>query len=161
MSGVSHIASALLLSHFCFISCVQVLVEFEPPEVTFTFSFMQSFVIFTPPLVELEIGFDFSASVKAGFVLDTVGIRQAVEQDEPSKALNSFALKDTFNGVDLPLARIRGGVTVGVSASAVIVKASGTYFDCFRIVIFGRELKPNRRIWPICSKRGSRLRAGH
>ena len=59
-----------------------------------------------------------------GFELDTKGIREAVEQDCPIKALNSFALKDTFNDVDLPMIKLTGQIRLGVAVSAAIVKVS-------------------------------------
>ena len=71
----------------------QRLVDFSPPTVTFAFTFELFFVLYTPPTVELTITFEFTAALKVGFVLDSKGVREAVEQEAPFKALNSFALK--------------------------------------------------------------------
>lgn len=60
--------------------------------------------------------------MRVGFVLDSKGIREAVEQEAPIKALNSFALKDTFDGVDEAMITLTASVTVSVDVSAVIVK---------------------------------------
>ncbi len=72
--------------------------------------------------MELTITFEFTAVLRVGFVLDSKGIREAVEQEEPIKALNSFALKDTFDGVDEAMITLTASVTVSVDVSAVIVK---------------------------------------
>jgi len=78
-------------------------VDFTPPEITFDFEYELKFILYTPPTVTLTIGFNFGASVRPSFVLDTAGIREAVEQKSPEKALNSFALRDTIGGIDVPL----------------------------------------------------------
>ena len=57
-------------------------------------------VLHTPPVVSLVVGFGITVTVEYGIVLDSLGIRQAVEEKNPLKALNSFALKDKFDGVD-------------------------------------------------------------
>ncbi len=72
--------------------------------------------------MKLTITFEFSAVLRVGFVLDSKGIREAVEQEKPIKALNSFALKDTFDGVDEAMITLTASVTVSVDVSAVIVK---------------------------------------
>ena len=40
------------------------------------------------------------------------------------KALNSFALKDTFDDIDVPMIKLTGSVTLGISVDAVIVKVT-------------------------------------
>ena len=52
--------------------------------------------LWSPPVVQVEITFEFSVSFKFGVVLDTKGIREAIEQKNPAKALNSLALKVSF-----------------------------------------------------------------
>ena len=46
----------------------------------------------------------------------------AIEADDAVKVLNSFALIDTFDGVDKPMITANGSVFVTVSVSAVIVE---------------------------------------
>ena len=99
-----------------------ILVDFSPPPVTFAFEYDLSFVIYTPPTVELGIFFEFSVTVQFGVVLDTKGIREAVQEGKPEKALSSFALKDTFDGADLPLIKIEATVGFDVAVSAAIVR---------------------------------------
>ncbi|GAX18396.1 hypothetical protein FisN_2Lh003 [Fistulifera solaris] len=98
------------------------IVDFTPDPVTFAFTFELFFVLYTPPTVELAITFEFTAVLRVGFVLDSKGIREAVEQEEPIKALNSFALKDTFDGVDEAMITLTASVTISVDVSAVIIK---------------------------------------
>jgi hypothetical protein len=110
---------------FCdFTPPVQRLVEFTPPEITFSFSHELRFTLYTPPTVTLEIYFEFTARFKYGIVLDTKGIRESIEQSAPLKALNSFALMDTFDGVDEPLVSMTARVGFEVAVSAAIVKVS-------------------------------------
>lgn len=59
-------------------------------------------------------------------MLDSKGIREAVEEKNPLKALNSFAMRDTFDGVDLPLIVIEATVGATIEVSAAIVKV-GAY----------------------------------
>jgi len=61
-------------------------------------------------------------TVEYALVLDSKGIREAVQENNPIKALNSFAFRDTFDGVDKPLVVFEISVTASVSVSAVIVK---------------------------------------
>ncbi len=72
----------------------------------------------------MTLGIDFGVSVTIDYalVLDSKGIRQAVVEKNPIKALNSFAFRDTFNGVDKPLVVFEASVTASVSVSAAIVK---------------------------------------
>ena len=67
------------------------------------------------------VGFEFSVVIKFGMAFDTVGIREAIEQKKVEKALNSFALIDTFNGVDEPLITITATIYFDASVSAAIV----------------------------------------
>jgi len=78
--------------------------------------------LYTPPVVQLTISFEFTARLRVGFVLDTKGIREAVEQKAIEKALNSFALRDTFDGVDEAMVTLTASVTLAVEVSAAIVK---------------------------------------
>lgn len=66
-------------------------------------------------------------TVEYALVLDSKGIRQAVEEKNPLKALNSFAIRDIIDGVDSPLIVFEATVTAAVEVSAAIVKigASG------------------------------------
>lgn len=100
------------------------LVSFEAPTVTFAFEYKLILTLYAPPVVSLELGFEFTAELKVGLELDTKGIREAFEQNCPLKALNSFALRDTFDDVDLPMIKLTGSINLGVSVSAVIVKVS-------------------------------------
>lgn len=88
--------------------------KFEPPELFFFFELELKVVVWNAPLIIGFLEFGFGATVKTGFVLDTKGIREAIEQKAPEKALNSLALMDTFEGVDEPLLTLEG--RVGVSA---------------------------------------------
>ena len=49
-----------------------------------------------------------------GQVLDSKGIREAVQEKKPIKALNSFAIRDVIDGVDSPLIRMEAGVTASI-----------------------------------------------
>jgi len=81
-----------------------------------------SYILHVPPIVSL--GLDFSATVKLEFslVLDSKAIREAVEEGNPLKALNSFAFRDTFDGVDRPLITFEAGVIPSVSTNALVVE---------------------------------------
>ena len=98
------------------------LMDFSPPEIIFGFEYELFHVLWVPPEVLLIVRFEFTVGFKFGVVLDTKGIEEAITQGKPEKALNSFALKDTFGGVDLPMVRLTGSVSVGVSASAGMYK---------------------------------------
>jgi hypothetical protein len=74
------------------------IIDFSPPDLVFTFEYAMAFVIYTPPTVQLDVFFEFTVTVKFGIVLDTKGIREAVEEKNFFKALESFAFKDTFDG---------------------------------------------------------------
>lgn len=124
-----------LLSCFCFAFCTQDLVRFIPPDVVFAFEYRLGFVVHTPPVVEVAISFEFTVRLKVGFNLDTKGIREAVEQKAPLKALNSFALIDTFNGVDEAMITATASVTLAVEVSAVIVKVGVSGSITFEVTI--------------------------
>ena len=98
------------------------IIDFTPPPLEFTFEKEIRSVIYSAPTVELVIGFSITVTVEYGIVLDSKGIRQAVEEKNPLKALNSFALKDTFDGVDKPLIVFEGTVSAAVECSAVFLK---------------------------------------
>ena len=100
----------------------QTLVDFQPPEIVFGFEYELVTIVYASPQVAVTIGFEFTASFKFGVQLDTSGIREAIEQNAPEKALNSFALMDTFDGVDEAMLTVSAGVTVEVSVSAAVVK---------------------------------------
>jgi hypothetical protein len=70
-----------------------------------------------------------------GFVLDSKGIREAIEQLAPLKAFNSFALRDTFDGVDEAM------ITLTASVVSRVIPYSGSsapfsplIFNCFSFV---------------------------
>lgn len=48
-------------------------------------------------------------------VLDTKGIREALQEWNPLKFLNSFALRDIIDGVDSTMISIVAGVELGIS----------------------------------------------
>lgn len=103
------------------------LIEFRPPPLQFGFDMEISAVLYTPPTVELRISFGVTVTVEYALVLDSKGIRQAVQEKNPLKALNSFAIRDIIDGVDSPLIvfEARVGVAIEVSAAIVKVGASG------------------------------------
>lgn len=111
------------------------LIEFYPPPLEFAFGYERSIILHTPPTVELIIGFEISVTVEYSVVLDTKGIRQAVEEKNPLKALNSFAFRDTFDGVDLPLIVFEAGVTIGIQVSAAVVAVEAKGGITFRVEI--------------------------
>ena len=106
------------------------ILEFYPPPLTLPFSYDFSTIIYGGgPIVELVVDFSVSVTVEYAIVLDSKGIRQAVEERNPLKALESFALRDTFKSddddgtrVDKPLVIFEAEVGVAVEVSAVIVK---------------------------------------
>jgi hypothetical protein len=67
------------------------------------------------------LAFGVGATLEIAVVLDTKGIREAVQEKNPLKALNSFALRDIIDGVDSPLLVVEASVTVSVEVSAVII----------------------------------------
>jgi hypothetical protein len=111
------------------------IIDFSPPELVFAFEFELNIVIYTPPTVTLSVFFEFSVTVKFGIVLDSKGIREAVEEKKPLKALNSFAFKDTFDGVDLPLITFEATVGFDIGVSAVIVKIGVSGAVTFTVVL--------------------------
>jgi hypothetical protein len=54
-------------------------------------------------------------------VLDSKGIREAVQEKNPLKALNSFAIRDIIDGVDSPLITLEATVSLTIEVSAVII----------------------------------------
>jgi len=107
-------------------SGLQDILRFIPPDIIFAFTFELKFLLYTFPDVLLKVGFEFTVKIKLGFNLDSKGIREAIEQEAPLKALNSFALMDTFNGVDEAMITATAGVTLTISVSAVFVKITAT-----------------------------------
>ena len=97
------------------------LLEFRPPPFVFFFDRQYSFPIFHMPPVNLVITFAVEATVEIVLVLDTKGIREAVQEKRPEKALNSFAIRDIIDGVDSPLLTVEASVEAAVEVSAVIV----------------------------------------
>lgn len=55
-------------------------------------------------------------------MLDTKGIREAVQEKNALKALNSFALRDIIDGVDSPLLVVEAFVECAIEVQAVIIK---------------------------------------
>jgi hypothetical protein len=108
-------------SQFTFL-CSQALVEFVPPDLFFAFQLRIPIPLFPRPKIELSISFEFTATVTLGFSLDTKGIREAVEQKAPLKALNSFALIDSFNGVDKAMITTTATIRLACDVSFAIVK---------------------------------------
>lgn len=97
------------------------ILEFYPPPLVFGFSYEFSTVIYTPPIVNLIIDFGVTVTIEYALVLDSKGIRQAIEEKNPAKALNSFAIRDTFDGVDKPLIVFEAQVGAAVEVSAAFV----------------------------------------
>ena len=98
------------------------ILEFHPPPFSLVYELVIRSVLYPAPTVTLEIAFGVSVTVEYALVLDSKGIREAVQEGNPIKALNSFAFRDTFDGVDKPLVVFEISVTASVSVSAVIVK---------------------------------------
>lgn len=128
------------------------IMEFRPPELTFTFSYEKTVVIHVcsstnvpfisfysiatlglltchviniyqvPPAVLLKIGFEVTVTVDLALVLDSKGIREAIEQKQPEKALGSIAIRDIIDGVDTPLVTMSITVSAEVSVSGKINK---------------------------------------
>lgn len=69
---------------------------------------------------------EFSSTFRYGVVLDTKGIREAVVQKEPIKALNSFAIMDLFDDVDEPTLILSGSVGLNINANAVFLEVGLT-----------------------------------
>lgn len=79
-------------------------------------------VLYPAPTVTAVISFGVSVTVDYAIVLDSKGIREAVQENNPIKALNSFAFRDTFDGVDTPLVVFEASITAAAEVSAAIVK---------------------------------------
>jgi hypothetical protein len=78
---------------------IQIL-EFRPPPVEFMFEKEISILLYAGgPLVYLILAFGCSATLEFSIVLDSKGIREAVQEKQPIKALNSFAFRDIIDGV--------------------------------------------------------------
>lgn len=56
-------------------------------------------------------------TVEYALVLDSKGIREAVQEKNPLKAFNSFAIRDIIDGVDSPLIVMAVKVECSVSVS--------------------------------------------
>ncbi len=97
------------------------ILEFRPPPFTLAYQQEIRTVLYTPPTVTLGIAFGVSVTVEYALVLDSKGIREAVAEKNPIKALNSFAFRKTFDGVEIPLVVIEASVSASVSVSAVFV----------------------------------------
>ena len=97
------------------------LLEFRPPPFAFFFDRQYTVPILFFPPVNLVITFAVEATVEIALVLDTKGIREAVQEKRPEKALNSFAIRDIIDGVDSPLLTVEASVEAAVEVSAVIV----------------------------------------
>ena len=54
-------------------------------------------------------------------VLDSKGIRQAVQEKNPFKAINSFAIRDIIDGVDSPMIILEAYISVGIEVSAIFL----------------------------------------
>ncbi len=111
------------------------IVKFSPPPLALAYYFELRFVLYTPPTVVLAVFFEFSVKVDYGVVLDTKGIRQAIQEENPLKALNSFAFIDRVDGIDVPLVVFQATVGLEVSVSAVIVKISVSGGITFVVVV--------------------------
>lgn len=72
--------------------------------------------------MRLGVAFEFVTTLEVGFALDSKGIREAIEQEAPNKAFDSFGLIDTFDGVDKPMITLTGSVAVAVSVSAGFIE---------------------------------------
>lgn len=103
-------------------------VDFSPPELVFAYEVELYFLLWTPPNVELIVSFEVVVTLKFGIILDSKGIREAIEEKNPLKALNSFAFKDLFDGVDEPLVTFQAtvGFDLGVSAGIIKIGVSGS-----------------------------------
>eukprot|EP00956_Cyclotella_meneghiniana_P007633 scaffold10249_cov59-Cyclotella_meneghiniana.AAC.2 len=86
------------------------IIDFKPPEMTFSFEKDIPITVWTPPNINIVLGFGFSATLEIALVLDSKGIREAVQEKKPIKALNSFAIRDIIDDVDTPLIVITGSV---------------------------------------------------
>ena len=77
------------------------ILEFKPPPLVFGFPPEEiSFPLYTgwPVDIYVDFGFGCSATLEYAVVLDTKGIREAVQERNPLKALNSFAFRDVIDG---------------------------------------------------------------
>lgn len=54
-------------------------------------------------------------------MLDSKGLREAIQERNPLKALNSFALRDIIDGIDSKMITLQAKVTATVEVSFVIV----------------------------------------
>jgi hypothetical protein len=76
------------------------LLEFRPPPIEFMFEKEISVLLYAGgPLVYLILAFGCYATLEYSLMLDTKGIREAVQERNPIKALNSFAIRDVIDGV--------------------------------------------------------------
>ncbi|CAB9505197.1 Kringle domain [Seminavis robusta] len=102
------------------------LVEYAPEALEFALAAEFCYTLYTPPFVELCILLEFSSTLRYGVSLDTKGIREAVTQKEPIKALNSFAIMDLFDDVDEPILILAGSVGLNINANAVFLEVGLT-----------------------------------
>lgn len=93
------------------------ILRFSPPEVTFTFTKEIKNLIFSTPPIYFNLGFQVDATVNFALVLTSKGIREAVEQKQPEKALKSIAIRDVIDGVDVPIVTFSIEVKAGISVS--------------------------------------------
>ena len=59
--------------------------EFAPPPLTFAYGMEFSTILYTPPIVELVIGFEVSVTVDYAVVFTSRGIREAIQEKNPLK----------------------------------------------------------------------------
>lgn len=131
------------------------IMEFRPPPMLFMFEKEITIFLFAPPVINLVLGFGASAAVEYALVrknrvlfaaysfspccgaqmsmigtllqvLDSRGIKEAVQERSPPKALNSFAIRDIIDGVDSKIIVLKAYVSATVEVSVVFVKVGVT-----------------------------------
>ena len=100
------------------------IIEFHPPPLRFAFEKSQYFILYSPPVVKLTFTFGVYVTVDYALVLDSKGIREAVQEKNPLKALNSFAIQDIIDGKDSPLIVMEAKVSAKIDVSAIFVAVS-------------------------------------
>jgi len=110
--------------------------EFKPPDLTFTFAYEQRILLWSPPIIYLTLGFDASVTLSYALVLDSKGIREAVEQKKPEKALESIAIRDVIDGVNTPIVTFSITVSAAIEVSGKITRLTFCTFLCCVVLFF-------------------------
>ncbi len=92
------------------------LITYDMPALTLGFEYRQSIPIWAAPPINLVLGGGLYAGIDMKFGYDTAGIRKFIDSGDAADLLAGLYIDDTVeNGVDKPIAFLRGQLTGGAS----------------------------------------------